>query len=144
MRRRIALFVCTFALIASSACNSGDPTSPIAAHVRWLNKGPSDYTFNLAVSCYCINNFGPVVIVVRADTVQSRTYLNSGVSVPTGKSQTYISIDEIFAQLEAAQHEGLSPIIAQYDAKLGYPVHYAIGDPNADAPEFFVSAFRTP
>jgi hypothetical protein len=85
---------------------------------------------------------GPVTVVVRSGIVESRHYVQSGATVANTYAELFPTVSGLFALLDAAVRDGTSPLSAQFDPTLGYPVHIVIGDPATDHPVYAVSAFR--
>ena len=148
MRHRAAsaAFIIAVTLLAGiAAC--GRPTGPAdalyMARTRWARLGPADYTYTIHRSCECLPEMsGPTVVTVRHGTVTSRSYVNSGAAVGSTYAAQVPTVEGLFEIIERGIQDGVRPLSARYDAELGYPTRFSIGDPATDAPLYTVSDFR--
>ncbi|MDQ6886552.1 MAG: DUF6174 domain-containing protein [Gemmatimonadota bacterium] len=128
------------------ACRS-TPTGPeaglAAARARWTKLAPAAYTITLYRSCECLAEMsGPVEVAVRSGAGVSRRYVQSGAAVAPQYADLFLTVEGLFAIIDAAVRDGMRPLDARYDATLGYPTRVAIGDPATDAPVYSVTALR--
>lgn len=123
-------------LAALAAC--GEATDPrveidglAAARARWGERGPSDYTFTLTRSCFCLPEWtGPVTVLVKG-TVASRAYTETGEPVPAHLWEAFPDIPGLFHVVEQASAAGADLLEIVYDRELGYPrrigIDYSFG-----------------
>jgi hypothetical protein len=132
--------------MALSAGGCGASTSPVAGHsaarARWERGAPASYTMTVSRSCECLPEMsGPVAVVVRDGTVESRHYVRSGTAVTAEYAALFPTVEGLFALVDAAAREGVTPLEVRYDVALGFPTYIALGDPAIDSPVYTVSAF---
>ena len=102
--------------------NSSEADELRAARLRWNRAHPPAYAYTLERLCFCGEEArGPVRIVVRGDSVESRTYTRTSRPVPLPWTDLFGSVDELFDAIERAVADADS-VAGHYHAKLGYPV----------------------
>ena len=145
MTIRSVLATAVALVLAFTGCNqsgTGPSSELAAARARWLQGAPSAYSYTIRRSCECLaESAGPVTVVVRNGVVESRQYVTSGAAVGTEYAGVFPSVEGLFAIIENGIREGIEPLTAVYDAELGYPSRFAVGDPAADAPLYIVTDF---
>ena len=113
-----------------------------SAQDRWERHEPAAYTMTIHRSCECLPEMsGPVVVSVRDGAVVSRQYVQSGAAVPAIYAEAFPAVEGLFALVDAAIRDGIEPIDPRYDAALGYPLRFSLGDPGTDAPLYTISQF---
>ena len=149
MRRRFATVLLAAAIpaaaLSAGACSAS--TGPVAGHTaaraRWERVAPASYTMIVFRSCECLPEMsGPVVVAVRDGAVESRHYARSGAAVTPEYAALFPTVEGLFALVDAAAREGITPLEVRYDVALGFPTYIALGDPATDAPAYSVSDFR--
>ena len=130
-------------LVLVAACSSGStgPSDSLAAaRARWARNAPTAYSYTIQRSCECLaESAGPVTVVVRNGTVESRQYVSSGASVTAEYAPIFPAVEGLFTIIDDAIKNGTKPLTTQYDPTLGYPTRIALGDPAVDAPLYLVS-----
>jgi hypothetical protein len=114
-----------------------------AARARWAERAPAAYVITIMRTCECLREMaGPVTVVVRNGVVESRQYVESGAAVTPQYAALFPTVDGLFSLISDGFRGEARPVSAQYDATLGYPTRFSIGDPAVDAPLYIVSEFR--
>ena len=128
---------------AACASSTGPSEELAAARSKWGRNGPASYTMTIRVVCECTPEMaGPVVVSVRNGAVESRTYVPASRPVSTEYIASFPTVDGLFGLVENAIRTGTKPLVAQYDASLGYPTRIELGDPAVDAPMYLISEFQ--
>jgi hypothetical protein len=142
--RTIATAVAIIVGISNCRSSATDPESTLAAaRARWADRAPPAYSVTILRTCECLRDVsGPVRVVVRNGVVESRQYLESGAAVAPQYAELFPAVEGLFSLIDSGIRDDSRPLSAQYDATLGYPIRFAIGDPAADAPLYIVSEFR--
>lgn len=136
----VAILTFTFGCSSSS---TGPADSLAAARARWARNAPAAYSYTIQRSCECLpETSGPVTVVVRNGTVESRQYVSSGAGVSDQYADIFPAVEGLFKIIDAAIKNGTKPLTTQYDATLGFPTRIALGDPAVDAPLYLVSGLR--
>lgn len=145
-RRPVAsLLVAAGVALSAAACSATTGLVPghTAARARWARVAPASYTLTIFRSCECLPEMsGPVVVAVRNGIVESRHYLRSGAAVTPEYAALFPTVEGLFALVDAAVRDGISPLEVHYDEAIGFPAYIALGDPATDAPVYRVGAFR--
>ena len=130
--------------IANCRTFGTDPEDGLAAaRARWAERAPAAYVITIMRRCECLREMaGPVTIAVRNGIVESREYLESGAAVTPQYAALFPTVEGLFSLIGDGLRDDSRPLSAQYDATLGYPIRFAIGDPAADAPLYIVSEFQ--
>src|SRR5688500_13671056 len=141
--RRLSVVLLALTMGASE-CGlfSTDPDASLAmARARWERRGPDDYSITISRSCECLPGMSePAVVVVRDGVVESRTYIEPGLSVSAEVANGYPSVDGLFDRIEEGlRAEGNGELSVSYHAVYGYPTRFVFGDPAVDAPVTFAS-----
>ena len=132
-------------VLSAAACGgSTGPTEDLeAARSKWSRLGPASYSMTIRVVCECTAEMaGPVVVVVRNGVVESRTYVPAGRAVSSEYVASFPTVEGLFALVESAIRRDTKPLVAQYDAALGYPTRIELGNPAVDAPMYLITDFR--
>ena len=117
------------ALLLSAGCSSitGSESERDRAHARWTSQRPAAYDYTMRLSCFCGSEVTrPVVIVVRGDLVESRTYADNGAAVPAQYNIVFPTIDGLFDTIQKAFDQRAARVDVSYDPALGYPVSIAL------------------
>jgi hypothetical protein len=144
-RSRIFAVAALFIAVAGCRSTGTDPESSLAAaRARWADRAPAAYSVTILRTCECLRDMsGPVRVTVRNGVVESRQYLESGAAVAPQYAQLFPAVEGLFSLIDTGIRDDSRPLSAQYDATLGYPIRFAIGNPAADAPLYIVSEFRS-
>jgi hypothetical protein len=119
---RIGLALC----LALAGCSS--PTlleeGPYdRAMARWESAGPTDYTVEMRISCFCdpvLTNWNRVTVV--GETITEVRDVESGVLLPGESWLSWPTVDGLFRRMaEATPSDVYARIDAEYDIQLGYP-----------------------
>ena len=144
MFRAATLGVAVLLSIANCRTFGTDPEDGLAAaRARWAERAPAAYVITIMRRCECLREMaGPVTIAVRNGVVESREYLESGAAVTPRYAVLFPTVDGLFSMIGDGLRGDARTVSAQYDATLGYPIRFAIGNPAADAPLYIVSDFQ--
>ncbi|MEP6729142.1 MAG: DUF6174 domain-containing protein [bacterium] len=123
---RIHRSIVVAALLAQASCSS--TTQAISdltvARQRWQAGRPVAYDYTLNISCFCGTEITrAVIIVVRNNTVESRTYADNGQAVAATFNSSFPTMDGFFDVLVSATARNPYRMDAAYDPVLGYPTH---------------------
>ena len=145
-KRVSAIMTLAVGVVVLSAAACGFSTGPseelASARSRWQRLGPPSYTYTIGLSCECTSEMaGPVTVLVRNGTVESRNYVRTGATVPSEYTGTFTSVEGLFAIVEKAVRDGTKDFVVQYDPILGYPIRIQLGDPALDSPVYMISGF---
>lgn len=98
---------------------------------KWDALQDEDYSFDLSISCFCIqSSYGPVTVVVKGDTVNALLNVNTGLDLIDETDSTlvfakwknlYPSIDGLFEVVESAIDDNADKLEVSYDETFGYP-----------------------
>ena len=125
LRRTIALAI--LLLQASCSAITGAESDFARARLLWRSERPSAYDYTLRLSCFCGGEVTrAVVIVVRGDVVESRTYADDGALVPAQFNGTFPTIDGMFDKIQDAIDRNSARVDVSYDPARGYPVSIAL------------------
>ncbi len=92
------------------------------ARERWERVGPASYRVVERRECFCgEEGIGPVVITVAPEGVV-RVYQSDGRPVPPPMQRFFPTVEELFAEVEAALDRGDHRVEATYDPGTGAPV----------------------
>ena len=117
------------ALLLPAGCSSitGAESDFERAHVRWSSRRPAAYDYTMRLSCFCGSEVTrPVVIVVRGNLVESRTYADNGAPVPAQYDIVFPTIDGLFDTIQKAFDQRAARVDVSYDPAMGYPVSIAL------------------
>jgi hypothetical protein len=90
----------------------------------WSANGSEDYNFFLQRSCFCApQSVRPGLVEVRSDMIAA--VLDAETLQPLDP-QEFLTVDGLFAELQAALDLPAFAIDAQFDASLGYPTQITI------------------
>jgi hypothetical protein len=95
------------------------------ARQRWAATRPAAYAITVRVSCFCMEAGRAVVHEVRGTALVARRDAATGEELPIVPSLA-ITVDDLFARIDAAQASGAQVVRARYDATRGYPVELYI------------------
>jgi hypothetical protein len=98
-----------------------------AAFSRWQAAGIADYSYDVRVSCYCLDERTRTVRAeVRNGVPVSLTYVDSGTAADTAMFDDVRTMDRLFATLRQAVEREPYDWIAQYDGTWGIPLSVAV------------------
>ena len=93
------------------------------ARVRWGRADLDAYAFTLQRGCFCpMELIGPVRIVVRGDSVVSRTYSTDGTPVPAQWAPYFGTMEDVFEVIDDALERSADDLHVSYHRTLGYLV----------------------
>jgi hypothetical protein len=151
-RRALLAVTCSLALVACSDSPGPDGRREVQRdlvenHQDWEALGISDYTFTFTRTCFCpVELFRPAEVVVRADVIESVTYLDDGQPVDPGILTSYQTIDELFEMIADAIERGAVTLDVTYDPDLHYPTdgYIDISEQIADEEQGFTATDLEP
>ena len=129
LHRRIYRTFALAALLFQAGCSAiTGPESDFArAQSQWASQRPFAYDYTVKLSCFCGSEATrAVVIVVRGDIVESRTYADNGAAVPAQYNSIFTTIDGMFARIAEAMDRNAAKVDVSYDPALGYPTSIAL------------------
>ena len=129
---RTLLGTLTLAALALSGCEFG-PTETgrhraerealRAARSRWESRGPADYGYVVASTCFCAQDAaGPVRVEVRGRQTFSSTYVSSGAPASPKYFSSRDTVDDLFDTIHRALEDAPDEVRVTYHRELGYPV----------------------
>lgn len=127
-RRPILLSVLLAALLAGCSIfgldGLGDERDELRdARARWRRADLEDYSYTLERSCFCgMETIGPVRIVVRGDSVVSRTYTRDGTPVPAQWAAYFGRMEDVFDVIDQAIDRSADDLHTSYHRIIGYLV----------------------
>lgn len=93
------------------------------ARTRWESSGPTDYTVEMRIVCFCdplLADWSRVTVV--GGTITEVRGVESGELVPTVSWHAWPTVDGLFDRMaESSPSEVYARIDAEYDPELGYP-----------------------
>lgn len=110
------LFMIMILCLAACKKESVSEVSPQTPYELWKSYNLHDYSIDQVRTCFCPDGGMIVRLVVKADTIFSKTKVSDG-SIATGNN--YYTIDSLFGIIKNPNHDSLE---VKYDAKYGYPV----------------------
>lgn len=123
---------CAPAAPASDAPPSDAPSSEAppardmpAAQAMWEANRPAAYAYDLEISCFCIHR-GQYAVEVRNGEITSVLDKASGAPAAESRVEWIVTVDRLFEVMRQASSAG-TPVRAEYDARLGYPVEAEVG-----------------
>jgi hypothetical protein len=138
--------------VAALAAGCGSPTSP---EERDLEDNRRRFQALVGTSYSCdYRNVGfligpivePVRMTVRDARVVSLRSLSTGLEIQPEYRDAFLSVEEVFAEIERARDQGAFRVSVEYDAELGFPRDTFIDydDRIADEERGFAIANLTP
>lgn len=141
MHRILRPFAVVCALAAFAGCDNFilpafDDTRPVSGELavmrqRWEAQGIDDYRYRYQPTCFCVFT-DEVVITVEDRRITSVRLVKNGQVVPNDEWRFFPTVDDLFADLAAAQQSGTYNAAA-YHPDLGYPMVAVIGTLANDA-----------
>jgi hypothetical protein len=125
---RIHRIIALAALLLQAGCSAitGAESDFERARSKWTSLRPAAYDYTVKLSCYCGGEVTrAIVIVVRGDVVESRTYADDGAVVPAQFNSTFLTIDGMFEKIEDGFDSNFARVDVRYDPAFGYPVSIA-------------------
>lgn len=131
------LALATTVLLSAAACAPAAPSSDApssetppaqdtpAAQARWEANRPAAYAYDLEISCFCIHR-GQYAVEVRNGEITSVLDKASGAPAAESRVEWIVTVDRLFEVMRMASSAG-TPVRAEYDARLGYPVEAEVG-----------------
>jgi hypothetical protein len=104
------------------AASSGDAA---AAQRRWEAGRPAAYAYNLEISCFCIHR-GQYAVEVRGGEITSVREAATNAPAEESRVEWIVTVDRLFEVIRQASSAG-TPVRAEYDGRLGYPVEAEVG-----------------
>jgi hypothetical protein len=102
------------------------------AEARWQATRPTDYAFELRLSCFCGNAL-PVftLLEVRGDSLVAATPIAPPPGLPVVPLAQWPTVPDLFAQLRATataanDDDVIVDVTADYDPVYGYPIRIAV------------------
>lgn len=93
----------------------------------WRLQNISDYSIVSQRSCFCIRDVTlPARVQVANGQVVSRTFVESGLNVPSQFTDTFLTVEDAFAVVRDAIMEGADSINVSYDPFYGFPTNISI------------------
>ena len=97
------------------------------ARLKWDRQRPAAYDYTLSHSCFCtVDVTRAVVIVVRGNVVENRTYSDNGAAVPAQYNDIFPTIDGMFAVIFNATDRNAARVDVAYDPAFGFPTRIAL------------------
>jgi hypothetical protein len=117
------------AAFTASGCGILDPGELEKARDRleeaerlWERNGPTSYSFVIERLCFCPTEItSPVRVTVANRAVASRTYVATGLPVPTQWAPLFPAVEGVFAIVSEAIDRKAHELDVEYDASRGYP-----------------------
>ncbi len=101
-----------------------DPRQQLAAaQQRWAARGPGNYDFTLAVSCFCFFS-GPNT--VRFEVRNGVSTAPEATAQTTERFRSLSTIDLVFVDIQRALDRAPDYFTADYDRDTGYPLRYSV------------------
>jgi hypothetical protein len=128
LHHRIYRTLAMAALFFQASCGAitGPESDFTRAQSRWASQRPVAYDYTLKLSCFCGSEATrAVVILVRGDIVESRTYADNGAVVPAQYNSVFPTIEGMFDRIAAAIDQKAAKVDVSYDPALGYPTSIA-------------------
>jgi hypothetical protein len=92
------------------------------ARRQWEKKAISDYSFTYRGLCFCIQPATDSVrVVVRADTIESLTYIRNGQPVEPQWRTLFRTIPQLFDFIDSAYVAKAAKLGVTFDKTYGYP-----------------------
>jgi hypothetical protein len=129
LHRRVHRVIVLAALLLQASCSAitGAESDFERARTRWASQRPAAYDYTVRLSCFCGTEVTrAVVIVVRGNLVESRTYVDDGTAVPAPFNTVFPTIDGMFDTIQNAFDQHSARVDVSYDPALGYPVSIAL------------------
>jgi hypothetical protein len=104
-----------------------------SAQARWQANRPRSYSFRYTLQCEC--DQGPWQVVVDTDGASTSTLVFDEAQIATAP---YLSIEDIFEDIERALSSGKLPVEVGYDSDLGLPQTYTFNGPELASDGGFV------
>ena len=93
-----------------------------AAQQQWQAQQIASYSYNLSVSCFCVEDVRqPVVITVTDGETTSIVKAEDGAPAAAEFFEEYNTVEKLFALIQKAIDEQAAEITVTYDPTLGYP-----------------------
>lgn len=116
----------TLTVVAWTGCD--DSTEPQIqdfnrAVRRWESRGPTSYTFEYRVSCFCplLGALEPLDVEVRDFVVTRAVSIGSGEELSEQELAEVPTIEDLFDWIADALEAEADEIDVRYDEELGYP-----------------------
>jgi hypothetical protein len=104
-----------------------------SAQARWQANRPLSYSFRYTLQCEC--DQGPWQVVVDADGASTSTLVFDETRIATAP---YLSVEDIFEDIENALNTGDFPVEIEYGSDLGLPHTYIFNGPELASDGGFV------
>lgn len=101
---------------------SDDARAISAARARWTEHRPSSYSYDWQRSCFCDRDVTrPIHVSVTGDQITSASFADDHVAIADPASLSVLTVDGVFAALQARLDEGGNGFTLTFDPTLGYP-----------------------
>lgn len=98
------------------------------AREQWDRQGISSYRFRVSRLCFCAPDARrPLIVTVQLGRVTSLTDAETGAPF-TGDPFMPVTVDGLFAAVDAALDRDADHVDVRYDPQLGYPLEIAIDE----------------
>jgi len=120
--RVLSAFILLAAVACADATGPSDPGELLSQNrALWGREGPASYQYVITRSCECLpESAGPVTVVVRGGTVDTRQYA-SGAPVDPQYDQLFTSVPGLFELIQQALDLPAAALAVRYNDQLGYP-----------------------
>ena len=131
MRHLIRAALVALVLPLVGACDGGSSAlgpeggDLALARQRWAATRPAAYAITVRVSCFCMEAGRAAVHEVRGTQLVARRDAATGEALPIMPALA-ITVDDLFARIDAAQTSGAQVVRARYDPTRGHPVELYI------------------
>lgn len=125
LRSAVAVTVAVSIVCLPVGCDDDGGPQPldfVVAMQKWESRGPSDYSFDYALTCFCGMLTWPIRVEVRGGEVVRATRAGTEDELSEEELAQLPTIDELFAMIAEAIEQDAAVIDATYDDELGYPV----------------------
>ena len=94
---------------------------------RFQRNAPLSYSYAVRISCNCPSGVTrPVTVWVDRGSVEYLYYEDDGRAVPLSYANSFLSIEQLFDEIQAAIDEQADYIDVDYDFTYGYPTNVYI------------------
>ncbi len=123
--RRALLVATTCTLVACNGTGllgvSGTTITDAAdARALWEARGPREYSFELEIGCFCVDQRA-VIVYVQDRVVRAVRYADDRTLVGPQSSMAFPTLEGLFELIEQARANGAFFVRAEFDARYGYP-----------------------
>ena len=88
----------------------------------WDSHSILDYSYEFKRSCFCQGEItAPVIIHVQNMSIIAVSEVSKDESVDAARWVYYLTVEELFDEIDAALDKDVYEIVVDYDSELGYP-----------------------